>query len=288
MNCDYGCGNIAAHQLNNGKMCCQEHHAKCPENRKRYGSPGKKNPMYGRKHKNSSKKLMSEKRKGITYSDEYKKKMSLKLKGKIFTEETKQKITNALKGRPLSEETKKKISNAQTYKLKDYQTKHPFLCKIEEFIENDKGQLLARCKNHKCKNSKEEDGWFKPTKGQIHGRIAGIYHGNDGSYLYCSDKCKQECPLYRSRTDVLSTPKEKPHTDQEYRIWREVILKRDNNICQICHKSAEHVHHIEPQKLHPLLSLDPDNGLSVCKECHFKYGHQDECSTGQLAKAVCQ
>jgi len=47
-------------------------------------------------------------------------------------------------------------------------------------------------------------------------------------------------------------------------------------------------HHILPQKTHPELSLDPENGLSCCVDCHFKYGHKGECSTGNLSKLVCE
>jgi len=46
--CDYGCGNIAKYITSNGKFCCSEYYTKCPENRKKYGSPGMKNPMYGK------------------------------------------------------------------------------------------------------------------------------------------------------------------------------------------------------------------------------------------------
>jgi len=36
------------------------------------------------------------------------------------------------------------------------------------------------------------------------------------------------------------------------------------------------------------LALDPDNGISLCIECH-KYIHKKgtECSTGQLANKIC-
>ncbi len=54
-------------------------------------------------------------------------------------------------------------------------------------------------------------------------------------------------------------------------------------------KEATITHYILPQKSYPELSLDPDNGVSYCKECHYKYGHSDSwCITGYLSQLVCE
>ena len=81
--------------------------------------------------------------------------------------------------------------------------------------------------------------------------------------------------------------KEDYYTPQELSIWSKEVLKRAKNKCEICGKKAEHAHHIEPKKLVPGLALDPENGLALCKNCHYKYGHVDECSTGNLAATKC-
>ncbi len=48
-------------------------------------------------------------------------------------------------------------------------------------------------------------------------------------------------------------------------------------------------HHIIPINIEPLFALDPDNGIVLCENCHYKYGHKTgtECSTGNLANKVC-
>ena len=69
---------------------------------------------------------------------------------------------------------------------------------------------------------------------------------------------------------------------------RNQVFKLDDNKCVYCEQPATIVHHILPQKTHPELSLDPDNGLSCCINCHYKYGHKSECSTGNLGKLVCE
>jgi 5-methylcytosine-specific restriction endonuclease McrA len=88
--------------------------------------------------------------------------------------------------------------------------------------------------------------------------------------------------------DVAQNEKEVIYTQDEYETFRQEVLKRDDYKCQYCENKAEHVHHIRPQKLEPFFSLDPDYAISVCKDCHYKYGHQDECSTGNIANIICK
>jgi hypothetical protein len=35
-------------------------------------------------------------------------------------------------------------------------------------------------------------------------------------------------------------------------------------------------------------ALDPDLAWSVCKKCHYKKGHKDECNVGNLSKMNCE
>ena len=46
--CKYGCGLPGIRKLKSGDWICCDLHMKCPENRKKYGQPGKSNPMYNR------------------------------------------------------------------------------------------------------------------------------------------------------------------------------------------------------------------------------------------------
>jgi len=69
---------------------------------------------------------------------------------------------------------------------------------------------------------------------------------------------------------------------KEYDEWRTSVFERDNYTCQECgaHGGVElEVHHIVPYHLHPepAMSLDVDNGITLCKHCHAKTkGHEDE------------
>jgi hypothetical protein len=149
-------------------------------------------------------------------------------------------------------------------------------------------EIQVHCKNHLCKNSKEKGGWFTPSRIQLVERIRQIEHvdGNDGSYFYCCEKCKQLCPLYNLHSDPFKDI-DYSYTNSEYQTFRKFVLERDNYTCQFCGKKATDVHHERPQKLEPFFALDPDLAWSCCKKCHYKYGHKDECSTGNLANYLC-
>ncbi|HUU87795.1 MAG TPA: hypothetical protein VMX17_08590 [Candidatus Glassbacteria bacterium] len=173
-----------------------------------------------------------------------------------------------------------RLESRTKYNLIYYRYKYPFFYKIEKPIEDESGNILVKCKN--CNK------YFKPTGTQLYERIRQLEkdYGNDGCYFYCSDQCKGECPLFNLKSDPFKD-KTINYTDEEYHQFREFVLDRDGYECQYCGKQAEHVHHERPQKLEPFFALDPDFAWSVCKECHYKYGHKEECSTGQLSVIVC-
>lgn len=55
---------------------------------------------------------------------------------------------------------------------------------------------------------------------------------------------------------------------------REYILKRDNYLCQHCGSPAEEVHHkvwLTPENIgDPNITINEDNLISLCKDCHFE------------------
>jgi hypothetical protein len=257
MLCVYDCGNEAKYQLKNGKWCCSKSSNSCPINRK----------------KNSISNI-----------------------GKIITIETRMKLRDYNLGKIYSEESRKKRSLKRKNTIEKILSKYQFFSKLEEMRYNPKNliekEIQVHCKNHNCSNSKEKGGWFTPTFRQLSERIRqteSIY-GNYGSYFYCSQKCKDECPIYGSDgTDPFRTI-EKNYTQKEYYDFRKFVLERDKYVCQFCGEKAFYVHHERPQKLEPFFSLDPDYAWSCCKKCHYSKGHKNtsECSTGNLANKKCK
>jgi predicted restriction endonuclease len=64
---------------------------------------------------------------------------------------------------------------------------------------------------------------------------------------------------------------------QEMADWRHAVFERDNYTCQHCKARCGdgvdvhlHAHHIKGFANHPEHRLDVDNGLTLCKSCHYK------------------
>jgi 5-methylcytosine-specific restriction endonuclease McrA len=133
--------------------------------------------------------------------------------------------------------------------------------------------------------------WFVPSIVSVRHRIEALNNNICGeAKLYCSQECKDSCEVYRKNSNYYLnlTLKKFPYTQKELQIWSQEVFKRANYTCEICGEPVEHAHHIQPKKLEPGLALDPDNGLALCKNCHSKYGHKEECSLARLASTVCK
>jgi len=254
--CEYGCGNKGKYKLKNGRYCCSESCISCPEMRKRNSEAHK---------------------------------------GKVVSKEVRQQLRVIQLGKKHTKESKKKLKIASRSTIKEIKNKYPFFSQIEEMRYNpdrpEEKEIQVHCKNHNCPNSKEQGGWFTPTRSQMAERIRQLEHlyGNEGSYFYCSQNCKNVCPLFKLQNDPFKNTK-KIYTFQEQQLWRQVVLKRENYLCEYCGEKATCAHHEKPMKTHPHLALDPDNGIACCEECHYKYGHKTgtECSTGNLASRICK
>lgn len=285
MLCEYGCGQEAKYYFKSvKKWCCSKHYKKCPSQRELL--KGSKNPFYGKHHTENVKKEQSN-RMHIFMENPLNnpmKKFHIRKKfiGKKLTKEHKEKIRKSHLGKPGRKRT-----------IEGLHDKYPIFSKIEEMRYNpdkpNEKEIQVHCKNHNCLNSKEQGGWFTPNGREIEARIYYIEQGSDGCYFYCSNKCKEECPLFNLKSDPFKDTS-KSYIDSEYNQFREFVLKRDNYKCQYCGKKAEHVHHERPQKLEPFFSLDPEYGWSVCKKCHYEKGHSTgtKCSTGNLANKICK
>jgi len=283
--CNYGCNQKAKYQFKNGKRCCSDNVSKCPAIKKIIGEAHKgmiisqktrlavSKSRLGKKDSLETRKRKSEARKGCKNP----------IYGKRRSNKTRKKISEAVMGRP--------AHNKFTIEL--LQETYPFFSKIEEMRYNpDKPgekEIQVHCKNHNCVNSIEKGGWFTPTAEQIYARKNSLENeGKDHTYFYCSNECKQSCPLYWSHGADPFRNINRPYTETEYQTFRTFVLERDNYICQFCGEKATYVHHEKPQKLEPFFSLDPDYAWSCCERCHYEKGHKGECSTGNLSKIVCR
>jgi hypothetical protein len=210
---------------------------------------------------------------------------------------------NGCKNPSQNKKIAKKIGEAGKLNFSKLLKKCPELVKIENLIEGPNGEILGHCKNADCKNSAEQGGRFILTVGQIWYRNKGINSTSDGDYIYCCEECKKSCILFGRSANILNniiSPKGNLNqaSQQDLSIWRSEVFSRqkienlrNDNFCEICHKTENLVgHHELPQKLYPEFALDPDNGIVLCSKCHNKYGHMigTECSTGYLANKSCK
>lgn len=66
----------------------------------------------------------------------------------------------------------------------------------------------------------------------------------------------------------------------EWQRVRSYCLLRDHHECQLCGAPAEEVHHIvhlKPSNIYDAkIALNPDNLISLCKDCHFAQHTQDK------------
>jgi len=105
---------------------------------------------------------------------------------------------------------------------------------------------------------------------EVRGRVQAINGGLGECRLYCSEGCKQACPIYNQ----IKYPKGfRPATSREVQPQlRQMVLKRDNYTCQKCGERIEnkqlHCHHIYPLNESPITSADIDECITLCVDCH--------------------
>ena len=84
---------------------------------------------------------------------------------------------------------------------------------------------------------------------------------------FCSKKCFSDFCAERN----LGKPTRTLRKSSAYAKWRKVVLERDAYTCVSCgifSRYGLHVDHILPIKEHPELALLPDNGRTLCFDCH--------------------
>lgn len=117
--------------------------------------------------------------------------------------------------------------------------------------------------------------WFRPPRSAVKGRLLALNASDAGEIrLYCSKKCKKECPVFWKR---LYPEGFKKATSREVQPeLRQMVFERDEWNCQKCGaNSSLHCHHIESVAQNPIESADIDNCLTLCKKCH-KWAHTEE------------
>jgi len=230
------------------------------ENRKEY------NKEY---RKNNINKLKEQEKK---YRDSH------KLERKEYIEENREKIK--IQTREYDKEYRKKNKarikeNKKIYdnSIAKYATYFERLTIVESPISDPSGQLMVKCAH--CEK------YFYPTNLQIRNRIEalnGKVHGENR--LYCSDNCKQLCPIYdQNKYPKGQNPNENYRDADVQRQWREMVLERDGHKCVKCGSTENLIaHHIEGVRWISMEAADIDMGVTLCKICERKAHSIEGCS----------
>jgi hypothetical protein len=123
--------------------------------------------------------------------------------------------------------------------------------------------------------------WYVPKRKSVINRIEALIGNNDRNRenrLYCSNECKQECPIYRKIKYSAEELNIKQLSREVQPELRQLVFKRDKYICRKCGSNKSlHCHHIEGIRWEPLESADIDKCITYCKKCHKKVHKKEDC-----------
>ena len=186
-------------------------------------------------------------------------KISKALKGRIFSKEHCRNLSRARKGK-----SHKGKGGVVKYDLALYDTHANKLWNEQTRRDPENPNLLqVRCAY--CNK------WYTTTRTQANARRMFINgHVINEHKFYCSDNCRQACPVYGQ----IEWPKGFKHaTSREVDPQlRQMVLERDNWTCQICGKTVDeaeiHCHHMDPATQNPMFQNDMGSCITLCCWCH--------------------
>ena len=184
MICDYGCEQEAKYQFKNGKRCCSDNIAKCPNMRKRV-SESSKGKIISEKQKEKIRKIQKERMKNLNVRKEH----SIKMKELWSSKEYRDKVIKAQKD-GWTEDAKKKQKEIikETWKNEDLIKKHKRSQKLA--WENQKSKLNDKEYKKKISDKTKllwEDENFR------YNRQVNIEKLKNEHKLFCKEEEIREC-----------------------------------------------------------------------------------------------
>lgn len=131
--------------------------------------------------------------------------------------------------------------------------------------------------------------WHIPSLKHLKSILSSFNRIGTHLNLYCSDECKEACPVYRQRI----FPKGFKVNDYRNEILdpdlRLLVFNRDSYQCQKCGVSEDlHVHHIEGVAQNPMLANDIENCITVCHSCHAEIHSRPGCTYFDYQREACE
>jgi 5-methylcytosine-specific restriction endonuclease McrA len=214
--------------------------------------------------------------------------------GKTHSEETKKKLSEKSNKLWADKKYRQRVIDAQSgknssrwkggYALKGIPTFDEYsdrICYAEKTRRSKEDINILETKCTYCGK------WFIPRRIDVTDRIRSLEGRIQGECrLYCSNECKQECPIYYQVLYYKNPEKEISREVQAE--LRQICFKRDNYTCQKCNKHKDdldiglHCHHIEGIRWEPLESADLDKVMTLCKTCHEKAHRLPDCGYNDM------
>ena len=152
---------------------------------------------------------------------------------------------------------------------------------VVDMMSTDKTRELA--KNYNAKIFKHK----KIILNNVNNRITAL-EGKSNSpgaeyRLYCSDQCKQECPIYAKQKYSAEENNTNKYSREVQPELRQMVFERDNWTCQKCDSTESlHCHHVEGIRWEPIESADIDKCITFCKTCHKEAHKKEGCGYNDL------
>jgi len=139
----------------------------------------------------------------------------------------------------------------------------------EDSVDVD-GEIQCRCTY--CKE------YFTPTRRELHNRMNSLSGKLQGECrLYCSDSCKNLCPIY-GKSKHHDNPFKPDRSREVQPALKKMVLDHDDYTCQRCGSSEDlHCHHFEGIEVNPIESADIDMCITLCHSCHNKVHSSGQC-----------
>jgi len=258
----------------------------CSEERKnklRIRNSGAGNPFYGRHHSEEARKKMSEARKGKPRSEETKKKLREALSGmnhynygKHLSESTRIKISISNTGTHRGENSSYWKGGVTEKNIPLYDTYAHQISWCEEVRRDPEDVKILQVRCSLCKQ------WYSPTRQAVYNRITTFKKEKRGeARFYCSEKCKQLCPIYNRQ--YLYKFQESHFTRGIQAELRQLVFEKDDYKCIKCGSNKSlHCHHKEGIRWEPLESADIDMCITLCKNCHEAVHKIEGCTKSDM------
>lgn len=117
------------------------------------------------------------------------------------------------------------------------------------------------------------------SMGKICRHCKNLFIVNKNEYarrIFCSRSCSASNKIGDKALNWQggkTSESDKIRTSKKYKEWRLAVFKRDNYTCLHCGDNTGgnlEADHIKPRSIFPELTLDINNGRTLCKDCHKK------------------